>query len=936
MKTVMKRISVKRAVRSLFAAWLSTLLLCAPLLSDGVVLATGTATETITAAESTVAAQPAILREATDRREETSKTFLRSDGSYVTYIYGTAIHEKDENGIWQEVDNRLTKKEDGIATADGTFTFAIDRPSVTMGEVSWTLTRDNGTFAGATATNTDTSAEYLAMSAKEKQTTATKATSQVTYLDGSGNGVRYAISSGRIKEDILLASPAAIDDYTVCFSAPGLTATLCEEGRTVTFADAEGETVLTVEVPYMEDAAEEVSTAIDLSMTQSDSTVLLHIRPDRDWLTDPDRAYPVVIDPVYYTSQTSGLTDTMVHTGDSTGTCSSCGLTHRTYNKMYVGLKDGKRYYAYIRFSPAVISENIIVTDATLKLYLPEGTSTGGPFSIYYTTETWAANSIKYSYQPASALLQSGVNFVSNSDGTKSASFDVTKCLCATISNPKFAQGLKIGYTNTSTNDYNSFYTSDYSTVSYRPRIAITYVVATKANVSLTANSSYTAVGANTRVSCTTSPSNASVSWFSNDPTVATVSSSGVVTGVSEGEATIYAYFYNASNSATYYGTFRICVLDSIGIVGGNTYTIKNAANGKVLYYDSLSSTLSLKTVSDDGWQAIQSGDKFKLGHLTGVLKANISNGTVTYGTNSGASNENFYIYRINEYPSTGKYLIMYIVGNTIYYVRTNSSNNGIQLSTTLDSTCFWSIFSCPGYEVVTSADVFTFRYRTKVVNGVQQWFDTTAMHDYFSVIEDELCYDQYEYTNSSPTMLVNALENTHGVLIYNGHGFVGTLRFKTDEDVVYGSVISYRLFADGEEDLGTAVYSIEDCDDNAFASKNLVAYFGCNTGGDLVLNGATYNLVDATYEKGARCVIGTTALTYVNDATWWEKVFVEALETENVSFAKVKADRMVPSVMYTQCDELGQPEVDGNNTNVIRTGSYPFYAKGDTSQRLY
>lgn len=406
MKTVMKRISIKRAVRSLFAAWLSTLLLCAPLLSDEVVLATGTATETITAAESTVAAQPAILREATDRREETSKTFLRSDGSYVTYIYGTAIHEKDENGIWQEVDNRLTKKEDGIATADGTFTFAIDRPSVTMGEVSWTLTRDNGTFAGATATNTDTSAEYLAMSAKEKQTTATKATSQVTYLDGSGNGVRYAISSGRIKEDILLASPAAIDDYTVCFSAPGLTATLCEEGRTVTFADAEGETVLTVEVPYMEDAAEEVSTAIELSMTQSGSTVLLHIRPDRDWLTDPDRVYPVVIDPVYYTSQTSGLiADTMVHTG-SCSSASCGGTTHRTNSKMYVGSKNGSLFYSYVNFFERTYdTSNLIVyigcnTGGNLNLYgstynLLEATYAKGAHCVIGTTETLYSDDVR-------------------------------------------------------------------------------------------------------------------------------------------------------------------------------------------------------------------------------------------------------------------------------------------------------------------------------------------------------------------------------------------------------------------------------------------------------------------------------------------------------------------------------------------------------------
>ena len=53
------------------------------------------------------------ITEIVDRREENVKHFRMADGSVRAISYGCAVHRKDENGIWQDIDNRLYSANDG-------------------------------------------------------------------------------------------------------------------------------------------------------------------------------------------------------------------------------------------------------------------------------------------------------------------------------------------------------------------------------------------------------------------------------------------------------------------------------------------------------------------------------------------------------------------------------------------------------------------------------------------------------------------------------------------------------------------------------------------------------------------------------------------------------------------------------------------------------
>ena len=48
-----------------------------------------------------------VLSEVISRREENVKHFDIGNGMYQAVTYGTAVHRKDANGIWQDIDNRL-------------------------------------------------------------------------------------------------------------------------------------------------------------------------------------------------------------------------------------------------------------------------------------------------------------------------------------------------------------------------------------------------------------------------------------------------------------------------------------------------------------------------------------------------------------------------------------------------------------------------------------------------------------------------------------------------------------------------------------------------------------------------------------------------------------------------------------------------------------
>ena len=61
--------------------------------------------------------------EVIENRTAAEKTFRLTDGSFYTAHYDTEIHEEDENGRFNDIDNRLYRNGSVISTSNGRYSF---------------------------------------------------------------------------------------------------------------------------------------------------------------------------------------------------------------------------------------------------------------------------------------------------------------------------------------------------------------------------------------------------------------------------------------------------------------------------------------------------------------------------------------------------------------------------------------------------------------------------------------------------------------------------------------------------------------------------------------------------------------------------------------------------------------------------------------------
>ena len=79
--------------------------------------------------------------EVIENRTAAEKTFRLTDGSFYTAHYDTDIHEEDENGRFNDIDNRLYRNGSVISTSNDRYSF----PYKTSDDSSlFTLTGKNG------------------------------------------------------------------------------------------------------------------------------------------------------------------------------------------------------------------------------------------------------------------------------------------------------------------------------------------------------------------------------------------------------------------------------------------------------------------------------------------------------------------------------------------------------------------------------------------------------------------------------------------------------------------------------------------------------------------------------------------------------------------------------------------------------------------------
>lgn len=310
------------------------------------------------------------------KRTAYADTFVLPSGERETRISATPVNYRDEEGGWQPIDAGLEEAPEGGIT-NAANSFELHLPSQ-MGAGSVRLTEG------------DQWVSYRLLGARSEAAEVEGATANYE----TSNGSDFALNSlpVGVKEAIALEGPSAPSTYRFELKlSSGLEPTLEADGS-IAVKGGGGETFATLPTPTISDAdgassAGAVHYALQEGIEAGAWT--LAVEADPAWLADPNRSWPVTIDPsaIIATNQ-----DCMVRSLPSpkgTTQCSSAELGAG------YAQSEGQPYRTFLRFNMGTVLSPVIpveayVSNSVLKLYAPKAAENTVPgLETRRVTKSW-------------------------------------------------------------------------------------------------------------------------------------------------------------------------------------------------------------------------------------------------------------------------------------------------------------------------------------------------------------------------------------------------------------------------------------------------------------------------------------------------------------------------------------------------------------------
>ena len=438
------------------------------------------------------------------------------------------------------------------------------------------------------------------------------------------------------------------------------------------------------------------------------------------------------------------------------------------------------------------------------------------------------------------------------------------------------------------------------------------------AGITISTPSHHITIGSSVTMSATTNPTGLYVNWISSNTAIATINSSGIVTGVSAGTANIVAHCYNPATSTTLSSVISITVHDDpIGLTDDTTYYLLNHGNDKVMttggasdinYTNVYAATRDASAATQWRLDILPDGMAQLISVGSATNKCLTVNGTnLCICTNTQSANQKFIIERSETQLYEGYYLIRY--GDM--YVACYSDYN-VYLVSGVVRRAYWSISKVEKGD----ADLYSFDYTG---------YDTTANNELFETTMTTAGYNAYSWENDPASDAYEYLYDTDDIFVYRGHAAPGMIAFKDDDGSRYGGIFVNNAVGDNMFYPRSDQFCIDALESNSLSNLRVVLYIGCSTGADITINGITCNLVDSTYEKGAHYVLGTTQTVYTNNSDDFLEAFLNSVnEGKNIQLC-------IQHAIEATGTNVTLEDEDGNEYK----GSYPIYSIGDKKQYL-
>ncbi|MGX2959510.1 DNRLRE domain-containing protein [Peribacillus sp. JNUCC 23] len=358
-----------------------------------------------------------------DLRTENSKTFINENGTYTSEIAQEAIHFKNEENEWEEIDNTLIESSDKQSYENKSNEFSVNfKKSFNKEKNNVSLQDGNKTIEiGLEPINEDNKESKLRSMLPVSSTKGIVNAESITYPNVFDDiDVRYSIGSDRIKEDIIYKEKPKNgfpNKFTYKMNLDGLDA--IKENDIIYLIDPNTkEKLYYVDAPYMYDSfipdgfkvaegfvstpEEAISYDIKLDIEKVNGQMLLQVIPNKDWLESEDRIYPITIDPTIVRLQSKPYAiDTNIRSATPT-------TTGGNDSELGMGKSSGNTIRSLIKFDLSSIPTASTILSSSLNLWY-SSTNNNAPIDIgmYKVTKDWAENEASWTYAkrlPSNAL----------------------------------------------------------------------------------------------------------------------------------------------------------------------------------------------------------------------------------------------------------------------------------------------------------------------------------------------------------------------------------------------------------------------------------------------------------------------------------------------------------------------------------------------------
>ncbi len=500
-------------------------------------------------AEDAAPALPArIVAEDTAQRGINSKTFTLSDGTYLAVAYPEAVHYQTQSGF-AAIDNSFVpavmvgdamtgqiRRTDDLAAAqaapavsgtaywanrDNPFSVALPQRLDARAPVVLRHGRHTLRFAAEVAADTavwsvpeaaedanaaddiDLTEPAQVRAANDRDMAAPNARAAVSFPGAWTNAdLHYAVAGQKLKESILLHDVPQQSDFSFLFAYDTdiLRAEVQEDGS-VCLTDNEGETAFFIEAPAMFDSGEGYTDAVAVTVEELDGGCRYTLTPDRAWLTDSARVYPVTLDPTVDGEKKTTQNTHYIH--DNGVQESDPNKNYITTNRIYIGTScSGKEGWMYFKLTqwPTVDGLNAAtITEAKLHLnYYKQSdyqTAKNLVIDAYLPAAAWDTSTICWNNKPNLSGNAFGGTYIENSVGVSGGTedVDVTDSVRARYASPDTDKGVCLKpRTASATNGRACFISSDYSASDkLRPIIHIKYTTGSGQAIGVTSGQVY-------------------------------------------------------------------------------------------------------------------------------------------------------------------------------------------------------------------------------------------------------------------------------------------------------------------------------------------------------------------------------------------------------------------------------------------------------------